>query len=116
MSKLIRNLAIFVFCLASISGVHAATLVDETLHKSKPPVSLGVVKDTAGMDALVNLLQDRNMVAVALAPLVSQVGDKVASSPSVALNSIEEASQADFQMLIAGLVLVAVIALRRMSW
>lgn len=117
MANLIKIIASFVLCLASVSGAWAATVVNATAHQSVLSAGLGIAKDTAGMDALVDSLQGGGMVKVSLSsPLLrSRTDDKAAFSAPTAMDRTEEATEVDLRMLIAGLVLVGVIALRRMS-
>jgi alpha-D-ribose 1-methylphosphonate 5-triphosphate synthase subunit PhnG len=117
MTNLIRILASFVFCLASVSSAWAVTAGNETAHTSVLSASLGKAKDTAGMDALVDSLQGRNMVKAALtSPLLrTRAEDKSAFAAPIAVDRTEESTEVDLRMLMAGLVLVGVIALRRMS-
>lgn len=120
MANLIRIIASFVLCLGSVSGAWAATAVRDAAHPSVLVVNLGglgIAKDTVAMDALVDSLQGRNLAKVSSsAPLLrSRTDDKAAFSASTTMDRTEEANVVDLRMLIAGLMLVGVIALRRMS-
>ena len=113
MVKLINILAGCVLCLASASAAYAGAVKSPAMHESAAQAG----KDTAAMDALVQSLQGGGMVKVGLSSASrSRTGDAPAGAQSFAdgLNaSSEEPAEVDTRMLIAGLALVGVIALRR---
>lgn len=120
MKKLIYILAALTLGIASMQAVSAASARDPGVPVAPAHVTtLGVAKDTASMDALVQSLQPAGMVKVGFVPNSrSRVRDGAAVG-GAGQDAISEASTAeqpsanDGRMLVAGLVLIGVIAIRR---
>ena len=115
MKKLIHIL------VAAVVGFTAAASASATNSQVNASVAMaqssaGASKDMAGMDALVQSLQT-GMVKTGFSPVSrsreSSVGSFAAGSAVAEASAAEETGDEDGRMLVAGLVLMGVIALRR---
>ena len=117
MHKLTRTTVFFFLGLVSASGAYAVNEASNNLRVSE---NLYMVKDTVGMDDLINLLQQGGTVKSGLFPhtLRGRIDEKTAYSlqlPRDELYRSEETTEFDLGTLISGFILVGVIALRRLS-
>nr|WP_315426490.1 hypothetical protein [uncultured Albidiferax sp.] len=113
MKKLIHIL------VAAVVGFTAAASASATSSQNNASVVVAqasVGKDMAGMDALVQSLQT-GLVKTGFSPASrsreSSVGSIAAGSAPAEASASDEAGDDDGRMLVAGLVLIGVIALRR---
>lgn len=117
MTKLIKTITSFLIFFFLLSDVYAA---NEKLNISREDARLDVVKDTAGMDALIESLQGQHVVKTGFSsrPIrihASGASDFSGNSIKASSGRFEDTTVIDLYTAITGLVLVGVIALRRMS-
>lgn len=115
MKKLIHILVAAVVGFAAVASA-SATSSQANASAAMAQVPVGASKDMAGMDALVQSLQT-GMVKTGFSPASrsreSSGGSFVAGSAPAEASVSEETGDEDGRMLVAGLVLMGVIALRR---
>lgn len=115
MKKLIHISVAAALGLASISAAFSETMQTASVSASKVPASVSAGKDTVGMDTLVQSLQGAGVVKVAFSPASrTRAGESSAGNLGESAAS-DDMGQGNGGMLVAGLVLVGVIAMRRIS-
>jgi hypothetical protein len=118
MNQLINILATLVASLVLTAGAHAVEVKPGVPLESGAQASLVGAKDLAGMDALIQTLQVGGQVTLGLPnPSRSRRDDFAFNSPASVDSGAEifhEATGVDGRMLVAGFILMMVIALRRM--
>lgn len=115
MTKVIKIIACLILCFAFASGV---SIANQATNKPHPYPNGEIVKDMVGMDTLVDSLQSSGMVKVVLSSPnlptgIEKKSEFQAPPRQVAINGPDEAAEMDVQMLMTALVLVGVIAFRR---
>jgi hypothetical protein len=117
MNQLINILATLVMSLALATGAHAVEVKSGAPLESSAQATMVGAKDLAGMDALIQSLQNGARVKLGLStPSRGRSDDFAFNAPVSADSSAEifdEATGGDGRMLVAGFILMLVIALRR---
>jgi hypothetical protein len=121
MKKLNYILAVLALGAAGAHALPTASLKDSGSPAASAPAVLGAVKDAADMDVLVQSLQSTAMVKVGFVPNSrGRVGDVttpagVDQGALAEVASPEESFENNGRMIVAGMVLIGVIAIRRIS-
>ena len=117
MNQLINILATLAISLALATGAHTVEVKSGAPSESSAQAVMVGAKDLAGMDALIQSLQNGARVKLGLSTQARSRSDDFSfNSPASSDGGAEifdEATGVDGRMLVAGFILMMVIALRR---